>query len=259
MNGLAYPSSSPQFCTPIQSEGIHEINPAPLTRLRHSARACPVLLRRFWPMFPTCQRTTALMCWLSPLAPTPPPLTHPRYPSTARASSEARLRPTTPLLPPITVHSGFTASKVFGCVALLDTGSPHTFIRRDVLGHMLAGGAAALVSSRALPVVPYGGFGKSALLRTSTSVRLSVQFFRAEQPTSSFAVWACVVPPSVMQHAVLLGCDSWMRFNTRSNRSFPPRPSDQSWSSFPLQVCNGSHTWPCRSGRRRQFAAYTQG
>ena len=30
-----------------------------------------------------------------------------------------------------------------------------------------------------------------------------------------------------MQHAVLLGRDSWMRFNTRSYRSFPPRPLDQ--------------------------------
>ena len=30
-----------------------------------------------------------------------------------------------------------------------------------------------------------------------------------------------------MQHAVLLGRDSWIRFNTRSNPSFPPRPSDQ--------------------------------
>ena len=31
--------------------------------------------------------------------------------------------------------------------------------------------------------------------------------------------------PSVMQHAVLLGRDSWMRLNSRSYRSLPPRPS----------------------------------
>ena len=30
-----------------------------------------------------------------------------------------------------------------------------------------------------------------------------------------------------MQHAVLLGRDSWIHFNTRSYRSFPPRLSDQ--------------------------------
>ena len=29
-----------------------------------------------------------------------------------------------------------------------------------------------------------------------------------------------------MQHAVLLGSDSWMRFNTRSYRTLPPRPHD---------------------------------
>ena len=29
-----------------------------------------------------------------------------------------------------------------------------------------------------------------------------------------------------MQHAVLLGRDSWMRFNTRSYRALPPRPHD---------------------------------
>ena len=71
----------------------------------------------------------------------------------------------------------------------------------------------------------WGGFGESSL-QTSTSIRLSVQFFRADEPTCSLAVWACALPPSVMQHAVLLGRDSWMRFNHRSYRSLPPRPSD---------------------------------
>ena len=69
--------------------------------------------------------------------------------------------------------------------------------------------------------------GKSASLRTPTGIRFSVQFFRVGQPTSSFNIWACVVLPSVMQHAVLLGRDIWMRFNTRSYSSFPSRPSDQ--------------------------------
>ena len=42
----------------------------------------------------------------------------------------------------------------------------------------------------------------------------------------SHGLWACVVPPSTMQHAVLLGRESWMRFNTRSYRALPPRPLD---------------------------------
>ena len=63
-------------------------------------------------------------------------------------------------------------------------------------------------------------------MRTSTSIRLSVQFFRDNEPTCSLAVWAYVVAPSVIQHAVLLGRDSWMRFNTRSCRALPPRSHD---------------------------------
>ena len=42
-------------------------------------------------------------------------------------------------------------------------------------------------------------------------------------PLCYLAVWACVVPPSVMQHAILLGRDGWMRFNQCSERSLPPR------------------------------------
>ena len=34
-----------------------------------------------------------------------------------------------------------------------------------------------------------------------------------------------MVPPSVMQHAVLLGRDSWMRFNHGTYRSLPPQPT----------------------------------
>ena len=64
------------------------------------------------------------------------------------------------------------------------------------------------------------------LCKYSTSVRLSAQLFRADEPTCSLAVWACVVPPSVMQHAVLLRRDSWMCFNNRAYHSPPPRPSD---------------------------------
>ena len=39
-------------------------------------------------------------------------------------------------------------------------------------------------------------------------------------------VTGALVSPSVMQHAVLLGRDSWMRCNTRSYRALPPRPLD---------------------------------
>ena len=91
---------------------------------------------------------------------------------------------------------------------------------------MLLVGAASAACKRPCVLRSWGGVGESAPLPTSTSIRLSVQFFRDNEATCSVAVWACVVPPSVMQHVVLLGRESWMRFNTRSYRVLPPRPHD---------------------------------
>ena len=87
-------------------------------------------------------------------------------------------------------------------------------------------GAASSACERPSSPRSWGGFGESTPLRTATHIRLSVQFFHEKEPTCSLAVWACVIPPSVMQHAVLLSRDSWMRFNTRSYRALPPRPPD---------------------------------
>ena len=120
---------------------------------------------------------------------------------------------------------------------------PQTLIRRDVLGRMLLVGAASAACERPCSPRCWDGFGESSPLRTSTSIHLSVHFFRDNEPTSSLAVWACVAPPSVMQHAVLLGRDSWMRFNTRSYRAMTPRPHDNrvsaSWRypATPRQAC----------------------
>ena len=91
---------------------------------------------------------------------------------------------------------------------------------------MLLVGATSAACGRPCNPRSWGGFGESAPWRTSTSIGLSVQPFRDNEPTCSLAVWACVVPPSVMLHAVLLGRDSWMRFNTGSYRALPPRPHD---------------------------------
>ena len=126
----------------------------------------------------------------------------------------------------ITIHSGGDTIAPYRCTALLDTGSPQTFIRRDVLDRMLSVGTASSACDRPSSLCSRGGFGESAPLRTAAHIRLSVQFSHEKEPTCSLAVWACVVPPSVMQHAVLLCRDSWMRFNTRSYRALPPRPLD---------------------------------
>ena len=143
----------------------------------------------------------------------------------------------------IAIHSGGDAIALYRCTALLDTGSPQTFIRRDVLDSMLSIGAASTACERPSSPRSRGGFGESAPLRTATHIRLSIQFFLEKEPTCSLAVWACVVPPSVMQHAVFLGRDSWMRFNTRSYRALSPRPLDN-------RVLNLADVVPPRHNRR---------
>ena len=73
----------------------------------------------------------------------------------------------------IVVQSGANALTPFGCVTLLDTECPQTFIRRDVLDRMLSVRAASTACERKCAPRSWGGFGESATLQTSTSVRLS--------------------------------------------------------------------------------------
>ena len=134
--GLANPASSKQFCTPISLVGINEISPAP-RRPMALARSCPG---------PSSNCSTCF--------------------SDAPADISAEVSAVTPGVDPslvlpehgpcliggiitlddasfttkIAVHSGANALVPVGCVALLDTGSPQTFIRRNVLNRMLSVG-----------------------------------------------------------------------------------------------------------------------
>ena len=226
-DGSAHPSSFPQLCTPTLSEGIYEMNPAPLLHLRVSSRACPRPPSEISIHFsdaPGDHSPDVLAvapCAVPALADTLSPAEHgPSLVEGTATFDDASF------ITKIALHSGTTSTTAFGGVALLDTGSPQTFINRHVLERMiLAGADTARCEQDSAPRL-WAGFGQSALLRTSTSVRLNVQLFLAHQLTSPLTVWACVVPPSDMQHAVFLGRDSWMRFKTRSYRSPPPRPSD---------------------------------
>ena len=74
----------------------------------------------------------------------------------------------------IAIHSGGDAIEPYKCTALLDTGSPQTFIRRDVLDRMLSVGAASSACEWPSSPRSWGGFGESAALRTVTHIRLSV-------------------------------------------------------------------------------------
>ena len=76
----------------------------------------------------------------------------------------------------IAVHSGANALAPCNCVALLDTGSQQTFIRRDVLDRLLSVEAASIACEPRCAPRFWGGVGESAPLQTMKNIRLSVQF-----------------------------------------------------------------------------------
>ena len=124
------------------------------------------------------------------------------------------------------IHGGPTSAQ-YGCVALLDTGSSQSFITRNDWDNVVQSGAATTVYETQTSPRSWGGFGESLPLHTSTTVRLSVQLLHNNQPTASLAVWTYILPSEAMQHAVLLGRDSWMRFSERSCLLYTsPSPRD---------------------------------
>ena len=68
-------------------------------------------------------------------------------------------------------------------------------------------------------------FWRFASPRNFDMFRLGVQFLRKQLSTASLAVWAYVVDDGVVQHDVLLGRDSWMRFHGISHRTLSSRRS----------------------------------
>ena len=125
----------------------------------------------------------------------------------------------------VKVHAG-PAKAQYGCAALLDSGSPATFIDSNAVATLRALNAISDDYIVDTTTRSWGGFGTSQSLRTSRMIRLSVQFFHGDRPSASLAVWAHIVPSNTMQYPILLGRDSFMRFNTRTYRSLPPHPLD---------------------------------
>ena len=87
----------------------------------------------------------------------------------------------------IKMHSG-PAGVQLGCVALLDTGSPQTFIHTEPLESMKRAGSTSAICERHTPLRSWAGSGKFQPLQTSTALRLSVHFFHDDHPTVSLAV-----------------------------------------------------------------------
>ena len=98
------------------------------------------------------------------------------------------------------------------------------FIRREVSEKMLSAGAAAIHCEQDSALRSWGRFGKSAPMRTFTSVRLSTRFFRVGQSTSSVGLrhYPLAYATRGALGTRLLDVFSTLRFS--SYRSLPPRP-----------------------------------
>ena len=163
--GLTNLDSSHHFCAPTSPDGINEIPPAP-PRPMVLACACP-------------GPPSEVSIWFSDVPADNSPEVLAVGPGIDPSLALSEHGPClvggiitlddASFTTKIAAHSGANALAPFGCVALLDTCSPRTFIRRDVLV-----GAPSVACERKCAPRSRGGFDESAPLQTSTSVGLSV-------------------------------------------------------------------------------------
>ena len=121
--------------------------------------------------------------------------------------------------------AGGKATRTFATQALLDTGSPASFLREQVWKRMLASGAASIDGLSEVPVKTWGGF-HGVPLKTHQRVRLNLQMWKGGKdapakvgsPTAQIATFAYLVPEGVMSHDVLLGRNSLSAFPVRKYR-----------------------------------------
>ena len=159
-------------------------------------------------------------------------------------------------LPSLT--SGASATSQFRCRALLDIGSPQSFIHQGAFEQMVATGAADESYVRSTPPRSWSGFGSQEPLNTNRQARLTVQFYHNNTPSASLAVWIYIVPNKTMRCPLLLGQDSWVRFHSRSYQSLPPASDGRVFGELP---CHSLLTTlvtalPRTSGAARQRTLY---
>ena len=169
--GSPHPASSRRFGSPIGNVGIHEISSAQQSRLGTAVGADQGPPSAYFSGAPADQIPEVLAI-------------------ASRGASDRALPVHGPCLvggtvtpddvsftAEIAIYSGGDAIAPYRCTALLDTGSPQTFIRRGVLDCMLSVGAASSACERPSSPRFWGGFGESAPFRTATHTRLIVLFF----------------------------------------------------------------------------------
>ena len=138
----------------------------------------------------------------------------------------------------LTLHSGVSATSRFDCRALLDTGSPQSFIHQGAFDQMVAMGAANPSCIRSTTPKTWSGFGSQQLLSTNRPARMTVQFHHNGTTSASLAVWMYIVPNETMRCPLLLGRDSWMRFPSRSYQTLPPQPDGRISGKLTLSSCD---------------------
>ena len=137
----------------------------------------------------------------------------------------------------ISLHSGVSATSRFNCRALLDTGSPQSFIHQGAFDQMVALGAADASCVRSTTPRTWSGFGSRQLLSTNQQVRMTVQFHHNGTASASLAVWMYIVPNETMRCPLLSGRDSWMHFHSRSYQTLPPHPDGRTFGELSLSPC----------------------
>ena len=137
----------------------------------------------------------------------------------------------------LSLHSGISATSRFNCRALLDTGSPQSFIHQGAFDQMVALGAADASCVRSTTPRTWSGFGSQQLLSTNQQARMTVQFHHNGTASASLAVWMYIVPNETMRCPLLLDRDSWMRFHSRSYQTLPPHPDGRTFGELSLSPC----------------------
>ena len=104
----------------------------------------------------------------------------------------------------LSLSSEASASSRFNCRALLDTGSPPSFIHQGAFDQMVATGAADASYVRVTTLKSWSGFSSQQMLSTLRQTRMTVQFHHDGAPSASLAVWMYLVPDETMRCRILL-------------------------------------------------------
>ena len=122
----------------------------------------------------------------------------------------------------VSIHGGRKATKNHKPVALLDSGSPSSFVTQTTIDEMLTRGAASADMINLGKPCRWGGFTDSTVsLQTNSSAWVNVQFFKGKEPTVRMKVPCHIFPPMVLQHGLLLGRDYFFTFQNHTYAALP--------------------------------------